>query len=388
MIWIKDATIPELNRREDVLIEGQKISLVGREKIETYFKQFEGTKKTIDANGKYLLPSFSDSHFHLRNPGFEYKQTYEEANNACMKGGYTDVIAMANTKPVADNEIILQEVANRTKHLPLHVYQIASVTKGLQGKELVDFSKLMKWTDIFSDDGKNIDCAEVMKHALMKSKDLGFLIMDHSEPETEMVIRNIKLVEEVGGNLHFCHISRRKSVEAIVRAKEKGLNVTFEVTPHHLFSHDLNYRVNPPIATKEDSKALVWAIQQGYVDYIGTDHAPHSEEDKQKGAPGIINIENTFSMIRKVFYENNIDWNTLVNLMAKRPATLFGKTKGICEGTIADLILVSDKETTICTQDFVTRSKNTPYEGWEVRGKVELTIVKGEIIYGNGHFAK
>ncbi len=172
MIWIKDATIPELNRREDVLIEGQKISLVGREKIETYFKQFEGTKKTIDANGKYLLPSFSDSHFHLRNPGFEYKQTYEEANNACMKGGYTDVIAMANTKPVADNEIILQEVANRTKHLPLHVYQIASVTKGLQGKELVDFSKLMKWTDIFSDDGKNIDCAEVMKHALMKSKDL------------------------------------------------------------------------------------------------------------------------------------------------------------------------------------------------------------------------
>lgn len=384
MLWIQNANIPELNRIDDILVKDGNIFKIGMDSVSSYV---ESTREKIDmikAEGMYLLPSFVDSHFHLRNPGFAYKQTYHEADAACMKGGYTDVVAMANTKPVADCPEIIQEVLTNTELLHLDVCQAGSVTKGLLGEELVDFKEIMSLTKIFSDDGKNVDNAEVMKQALAKSEELGFLIMDHSEPETEMVIRNIQLVKEVGGNLHFCHISRKASVDAIVKAKEMGLKVTFEVTPHHLFSHDLNYRVNPPIATQEDSKYLVEAIKRGYVDYVGTDHAPHSDDDKQKGAPGIINIENAFSMIRKVCFENNIDWNTMIQLMSVRPATLINKKRGIQEGNVADLILVSDKESILLKDELTTRSKNTPYDGQEVRGIIEKTIVKGEVVYDNG----
>lgn len=383
MLWIQNAMIPELNRVDDVLVKDDNIFKIGRESVLSYVK---GTKEKVDmieAEGLYLLPSFVDSHFHLRNPGFAYKQTYGEADVACMKGGYTDVVAMANTKPVADCPEVVQEVLVNAKPLHLDVYQAGSVTKGLLGEELVAFKEMMALTKIFSDDGKNVDNAEVMKKALAKSQELGFLIMDHSEPETEMVIRNIELVKEVGGNLHFCHISRKASVEAIVKAKEMGLHVTFEVTPHHLFSYGLSYRVNPPIATKEDSEYLVESIKRGYVDYVGTDHAPHSDDDKKKGAPGIINIENAFSMIRKVCFEHNVDWNTMIQLMSVRPATLIDKKRGVQEGNIADLILVSDKETILSKEELTTRSKNTPYDGKEVRGIVEKTIVKGEIAYDN-----
>lgn len=388
MIWIQGATVPERNAVEDVLIADGKIRCIGKEKIEAFLRGRKERYQLIKAEGFYLLPSFVDSHFHLRNPGFEYKQTYEEASQACMKGGYTDVIAMANTKPTVDSCEVLKEIKEKSSEFPLGVYQVGSVTKGLMGKELVDFEALMKETGIFSDDGKNIDDADVMKRALALSKKLGFLIMDHSEPETEMVIRNIKLAEEVGGNLHFCHISKKGSVEAIVKAKEKGLNVTLEVTPHHIFSHGLSYRVNPPIATNEDRLFLIEAIKRGYIDYVGTDHAPHTHEDKEKGAPGIINIENAYAMIRRVFYENNIDWNTMIDLMSKRPAFLVGKERGISEGMTADLVLVSDRESTIDTGTFVTRSKNTPFEGYEVKGQVELTVVKGEIEYDNEEIAK
>lgn len=383
MIWIQGAMLPEKNRMEDVLVDDGRIKYIGKDKIAEYLKGRDIRHRVVGAEGLYLLPSFVDSHFHLRNPGFEYKQTYEEASDACMKGGYTDVIAMANTKPTVDTCEVLREIKEKSSKFPLNVYQVGSVTKGLMGKELVDFESLMKETAIFSDDGKNIDDENIMKRALALSKELGFLIMDHSEPETEMVIRNLKLAEEVGGNLHFCHISKKGSVEAIVKAKEKGLHVTLEVTPHHIFSHGLSYRVNPPIATNEDRLFLIEAIKRGYIDYIGTDHAPHTHEDKEKGAPGIINIENAYSMIRKVFYDNNIGFMTMIELMATRPATLVNKERGIWEGLVADLILVSDGESKIDTEKFATRSKNTPFEGREVKGEVELTMVKGEVVYDN-----
>lgn len=387
MIWIQGANIPYLNKVEDLLVDEGKIKCVGREKIQTCILEKKADYRIVKAEGLYLLPSFVDSHFHLRNPGFEYKQTYEEASRACMKGGYTDVVAMANTKPVVDSCEVLKEIAEKSSAYPLDVYQVGSVTKGLGGRELVDFEALMEYTNIFSDDGKNIDDEEVMRKALVASRELGFLIMDHSEPETEMVIRNLKILEEVGGNLHFCHISRKASVEAIVKAKEKGLNATLEVTPHHIFSHDLSYRVNPPIATAEDMEFLVKAIKRGYIDYIGTDHAPHTCEDKKKGAPGIINIENAYAMIRKVFYDNGVSWKEMAELMAFRPATLINKKRGLDEGDVADLVLLSDEESVIDPRDFVTRSKNTPYQGREVRGSVEITIVKGEIVYDNGRTA-
>ncbi|MGB5823091.1 MAG: dihydroorotase [Proteocatella sp.] len=385
MILIKDAIIIDENaeRKEDLLIEDGKIKYIGKDKISDYIQGSKKEIKVIDSQGMYLLPSFVDMHFHLRNPGLDYKQTYKEANDASIKGGYTTVVAMANTIPVADCKEVIATVAENTKNMPLDVVQIASVTKKLEGTELVDFQELIKYTRIFSDDGKNVDNPEILKEALKKSKELGFVILDHDEPETQMVIRNLELVRQTGGNLHFCHISKKESMEAIIKAKEEGLNITVEVAPHHLFSCDLEYRVNPPIASKEDVEFLIQSIKKGYVDVIGTDHAPHSEEDKANGAPGIINIETSYAMVRKVFKENDISMKVLARLMSNMPSRMLGRNSNILEGNEANLVIISDENWNIDKNRFVTRSKNTPYDGWNVVGKVKYTIAKGEIIYDN-----
>ena len=387
MILIKNAVLTDehIEMKEDILIEGKLIKYIGKDKIESFMKS-PGEKadlKVIDAQGRYLLPSFTDMHFHLRNPGLEYKQTYTEANDACLRGGYTRVVAMANTVPVADCSEVIQTVADSMRDLPLEVIQIASVTKSLQGKELVDFEELMKYTDIFSDDGKNVDNPEILREALKKSAELGFTILDHDEPETEMVRRNLQILRETGGNLHFCHISRKESMQLIIKAKAEGLKVTVEVTPHHLFSHGLDYRVNPPIASEEDVKFLIESIKNGHVDVIGTDHAPHTDEDKANEAPGIINIETAYAMIRKVFKENAISMKTLAKLMSNNPSFMTGTDSHIREGSEANLVILSDEAWKIDSTKFVTRSRNTPYDGWEVVGKVEYTIAKGEIVYDN-----
>ena len=387
MILIKNAVLTDehIEINDDILIEGKLIKYIGKDKIESFMKIYgdKAGMKVIDAQGRYLLPSFTDMHFHLRNPGLEYKQTYKEANDACLRGGYTRVVAMANTVPVADCSEVIEAVADGMKDLPLEVIQIASVTKNLQGKELVDFEELMKYTDIFSDDGKNVDNPEILREALKKSAELGFMILDHDEPETEMVRRNLQILRETGGNLHFCHISRKESMQLIIKAKAEGLKVTVEVTPHHLFSHGLDYRVNPPIASEEDVKFLIESIKNGHVDVIGTDHAPHTDEDKANEAPGIINIETAYAMIRKVFRENNISMKTLAKLMSNNPSFMTGTDSHIREGSEANLVILSDEAWKIDSTKFVTRSRNTPYDGWEVVGKVEYTIAKGEIVYDN-----
>lgn len=385
MILIKDALIVDENMEltEDLLIEGSIIKFIGKDKIAKYVKSCDGDIKIIEAKGKYLLPSFVDMHFHLRNPGFDYKQTYKEANEACIKGGYTTVVAMANTLPVADCSEVIETVAQNMKGMPLEVVQIACVTKKLEGKELVDFEELLRYTNLFSDDGKNVDNPQVLKKALEKSKELGFTILDHDEPETEMVLRNLELVRQTGGSLHFCHISKKQSMQAIIKAKKEGFNITVEVTPHHLFSCGLSYRVNPPVATREDVDFLIQSIKEGYVDTIGTDHAPHTDEDKANGAPGIINIETAYAMIRKVFKENDVSMRTLARLMSNMPSRMIERSSNIIEGNQANLVIINDEDWNIDKNRFVTRSKNTPYDGWKVVGKVEYTIAKGEIIYDN-----
>lgn len=386
MILIKNAVIIDENieAKEDILIADGKIKYIGKAKIDKFVEAHKNLKlNIIEAEGKFLLSSFVDMHFHLRNPGFEYKQTYDEAFRAASKGGYTSIVCMANTNPVADCYEILDIVKENTKDFPIDIIQIASVTKKLQGKELVDFDKLIEHIQIFSDDGKNVDNEVLFKEALKKSKEMNFMILDHDEPETEMVKRNINLVRETGGRLHFCHISRRESMEAIIEAKKEKLNITVEVAPHHIFSYGLDYKVNPPIATKKDVEFIIDSIKKGYVDSIGTDHAPHTDEDKRNGAPGIVNIENAYSMIRKVFEENDISMKTLVKLMSNSPAKMIGLNTNIEEGNEANLVLVNDKKNKININEFETRSKNTPYNGWDVLGKIEYTISKGEIIYDN-----
>lgn len=386
MILIKNAVIVDENieLKEDLLIEADKIKYIGRDKIAEYIGKNEGQKlNIIEAEGKFLLSSFVDMHFHLRNPGFSYKQTYEEAFRAASKGGYTTLLCMANTSPVVDCKAVLDIVRESTKNSPINIIQACAVTKNLEGKELVDFESMLQYVNIFSDDGKNVDNSDLLKEALIKSKELKFMILDHDEPETEMVKRNLNLVRETGGRLHFCHISKKESMQAIIEAKKEKLDITVEVAPHHIFSYGLDYKVNPPIANKEDVEFIIDSIKNGYVDVIGTDHAPHTEEDKAKGAPGIINIETAYAMLRKVFAENNISMKTLVKLMSNSPAKILGLNSNIIEGNQANLVLVNDESFKIDKESFETRSKNTPYHGWDVLGKIEYTIAKGEIIYDN-----
>ena len=371
---------------EDVLIQEGKIHLIGKEKIQTYLASKEAPlleESIIDGSGKYLSPSFVDLHFHLRNPGLSYKQTYEEASAACIKGGYTKVVAMANTNPVCDKAEIVEEVHRAMQHLPLEVIQAGAVSVGLAGIENVDYAKMIEQTKIFSDDGKNVDNPQVMKKALSASKELGFIVMDHDEPETENVVRNLELARETGGRLHFCHISKKESIEAIRTAKAEGVRVSYEVTPHHIFAYDLDYRVNPPIGNAQDHLAILAAIRNEEVDAIATDHAPHSEEDKCKGAPGIANIETAFAMVRKIFFDNHISLQKQIELMSNNPSEMLGIDNRIAEGAIANLVLYSDKEAVIQKESFATRSKNTPFDGAKVRGIIEYTLVGGKI-YDHG----
>lgn len=361
----------------DIFIEGEEIAAI-RPSVEMEIPREEAL---IDAEGKYILPAFADTHFHLRNPGQDYKQTLDEAATSLAKGGYAAFVAMANTKPVLDKPEDIRALKQEFSKYPTQLFQVSAVTKGLGGKELVDFEELLEVTKIFSDDGRNVDDEAVMREALKESERLGFLIMDHSEPETEMVIRNLDLVREVGGHLHFCHVSRKASMEAIIKAKEEGLKVTVEVTPHHVFRSRINYRVNPPFAEEEDRLFLLEAVKKGYVDYIGSDHAPHTSEDKEKGAPGIANIESCYSMVYTAFREVGLGMAEIARYMSLNPSELLGLNLGLEVGKEASLVLVEEGVFIIEAETYETRSKNTPFDGMEVASRPVATILKGEIAH-------
>ncbi len=379
MLLLKNALNSKFENLE-VLIDNGVIIELAPDKIAERLKDNDDVE-VVDVEGNVIMPTFVDGHFHLRNPGQEYKQTYEEANAALLKGGFSDVIALANTKPVCDNLDVIREIKENSDKLDINVFQVSSVTKSLAGKKLVNFEEMITETKFFSDDGMNIDDEEIMRRALLKSKELGFVIFDHSQPETEMVIRNVKLAEETGGNLHFCHLSRKGSLEAAISAIDKGLNVSFEVTPHHLFAENLSYRVNPPIATRDDIEAIIKAIKDGYVRYIGTDHAPHTDEDKKNGAPGISNIEYAFQMVYKVFDDFGISLETLEKLMCHQSGDMIGKNARIEVGAPADLVIISTEPSTIDMSNSVLRSKNSPFDGRETKGRVLKTFIGGRLVY-------
>ncbi len=379
MLLLKNALNSKFEKM-DILIENGKIIELSPDKISERMNASNDVE-VIDIEGNVVMPTFVDGHFHLRNPGQEYKQTYQEANDAVLRGGFSDVIALANTKPVCDNLDVIREIKANSDKLDINVFQVSSVTKNLAGKDLVNFEEMLTETTFFSDDGMNIDDEEVMRKALIKSKELGFVIFDHSQPETEMVVRNVKLAEETGGNLHFCHLSRKASLEAAIAAIDKGLNVSFEVTPHHLFAENLSYRVNPPIATQDDIEAIIKAIKGGYVRYIGTDHAPHTAEDKEKGAPGISNIEYAFQMVYKVFDDFGVSLETLEKLMCNQSGDMIGKNARIEVGAPADLVVVSTEPSVIDMTKSVLRSKNSPFHGRETKGQVLTTFIGGRLVY-------
>lgn len=347
----------------------------------------ENDIEVIDGNGLTLLPSFIDMHTHLREPGYTYKEDLESGQKAALKGGFTHLVAMANTNPVCDNIDTMKYIKEKVEKLNLcDIYQVCSVTKELKGKDIVNINEMREYTKVFSDDGVTIFNEEIMKKALELSKENDFTILTHCQPEYEIVKRDLEILEETEGNLHICHISKKDTIDIIKKYKDNGYKFSCEVTPHHIFSYGLDYKVNPSIRKKEDVLAMLEGIKNGYIDVIGTDHAPHSEEDKLKGSPGISLIEVAFSMVYKVFKENNISINKLSEMMSYNPSKILkiNNTGLIEKGYDANLVLVDlDNEYKIDTNNFTSKGKNNPFNGVNVNGNIRMTIKRGEIKYDN-----
>ena len=356
--------------------------------------------ETLDGKGLVLMPSFIDTHAHFRDPGFEYKEDIESGSKAAVRGGYTTVTLMPNTKPVCSSKEVLDYVVNKGKEVGLvDLYQTVSITKNLSGEEINHLKEFEGNPNVkaITDDGKGVSDSKIMMEAMKIAKENNWIVMSHAESpefsrvdmrlaENMMTWRDITLAKFVDSRLHMSHVSTKEAMKYIIEGKNDGVKVTCEITPHHLALNNKisNYRVNPPIREEEDVNFLIKAIKMNYVDCIGTDHAPHSKEDKEKGAPGMIGIEQAFSICyTKLVKENHISLNKLSQLMSGNAAKLLNINKGKLQpGFLGDLVLIDlNKKRVFKEEDIVSRSKNTPFNGMEFYGDVVVTIKNGKIVY-------
>lgn len=356
--------------------------------------------ETLDGKGLVLMPSFIDTHAHFRDPGFEYKEDIESGSKAAVRGGYTTVTLMPNTKPVCSSKEVLDYVVNKGKEIGLvDLYQTVSITKNLSGEEINHLKEFEGNPNVkaITDDGKGVSDSKIMMEAMKIAKANNWIVMSHAESpefskvdmrlaENMMTWRDITLAKFVDCRLHMSHVSTKEAMKYIIEGKNDGVKVTCEITPHHLALNNKisNYRVNPPIREEEDVNFLIKAIKMNYVDCIGTDHAPHSKEDKEKGAPGMIGIEQAFSICyTKLVKENHISLNKLSQLMSGNAAKLLNINKGKLQpGFLGDLVLIDlNKKRVFKEEDIVSRSKNTPFNGMEFYGDVVVTIKNGKIVY-------
>lgn len=356
----------------------------------------------IDANGLTLMPSFIDTHAHFREPGLTHKEDLESGSRAALRGGFTGVCLMANTNPICSNKDVLKQIRDKAKKLDLiDIHQVVSITEGFGGNSIEHLNDFKDDKDLkaISDDGVGVMNSRVMMDAMVLAKENNWVIMSHAEDkefsktdmriaENLMTIRDIYLAETTGARLHMCHVSTVEALDAIRTSRAKGSNVTCEVTPHHiaLTQEVSNYRVNPPIREKEDVKAVIKAIKDGVVDCIGTDHAPHTKEDKENGAPGMVGLETAFMICNTALVKSGeISINKLSELMSLNPANILGMNKGkLSPGYDADMVLVDlDKLQKVDSSKFHSKGKNTPFEGMEFKGEVVMTISRGKVLYKN-----
>jgi dihydroorotase len=383
----------------------------------------EGTR-VIDCQGKLLVPGFIDVHIHLREPGGDHKETIKTGTKAAARGGYTTVCAMPNTNPVPDSELTVVSLLEKIEQdAVVRVLPYASITKGLKGEELTDMEHLSRIPIFaFTDDGVGIQTADTMLQAMKLSATCGKAIVAHCEDnsivyggvvhegdvskrlnlpgipslsESVQIARDVLLAEATGCHYHVCHVSTKESVRVIRDAKRAGIKVTAEVTPHHLLLHedvimddDANYKMNPPLRSRADQDALLQGLLDGTIDFIATDHAPHTEDEKGQGmlkAPfGIVGLETAFSLLYSnlvkpgiITLKQLIDWLTI------KPATVFQLPFGkLEENAFADITLLDlDKEVKIDKHTFYSKGRNTPFHEWTVSGSPVLTICNGMIVY-------
>lgn len=408
----------KLDMVRDVLVQGDRIVRVD-ENIS------EAADEVIDANGMYVMPGFIDLHVHLRDPGLTYKETLATGGAAAARGGVTTICAMPNTKPVIDTKELVEEVHERAKkESPVHVIQIGAVTKGQEGKELADIKGMGEaGCHAISEDGKSVMNASLYRKGMKIAKENGISVFAHCEDitmveggvmnadakaeelglkgitnsvEDVIVARDILLAKETGVRLHLCHCSTKDSVEMIRLAKEEGLPVTGEVCPHHftlctddIKENDGNYKMNPPLRSRADMEALKAGLAADIMDVISTDHAPHSEEEKnqpmEKAPFGIVGLETSAALTyTELVKPGIISMMQMAEKMSYNPAQILGLTEkgSVSEGKIADLVIFdAGKEYKIDTEAFASKGKNTPFQGYPVSGEVACTIVDGKVVY-------
>ena len=359
-------------------------------------KNIEKNCKVLNGEGYTLLPSFIDMHCHFRDPGLTYKEDLITGSNAAYRGGYTAVNLMANTKPVCSDMAVVNYVLEKAKSNKLvDIHQTVSITRDLEGKDISHLDSIEYPVRFISDDGKEVSNSEVMIKAMVKAKEKGFTVICHAESEelndistrlseNVMTWRDIALANFTGCPLHIAHVSTKEAMQYVIAGKKDGQRLTCEVAPHHIaLNSSTKYRVNPPLRENEDIEFLIKAMEEGWVDAIATDHAPHSEEDKRNGAPGISGIEVAFATCyTKLVREGHIPLTKLSELMSKRPAELMGLNKGqIKIGFDGDLVLLKLEEFTVDSEKFASKGKNTPINNEKLWGKIMMTIKNGEVMY-------
>lgn len=402
----------------DLLIQDDKILQIA------YDIEPEEDMSVIDASGAYILPGFIDLHVHLREPGFEYKETILTGAKAAARGGFTSICPMPNTKPVIDSPEMIQWIVQKAKEDAIvHVLPIGAITKGQEGVEVTDMVNMAKAGMVaVSEDGKSVADPVVCLEGMKRAKEAGVPVFAHCEDralagngvmnegtkalelglegisnvvEDIIVARDILLAKKTGAQLHLCHCSTINSIDLLLLAKKIGVNITAEVCPHHFTLADCdilkdhgNYKMNPPLRSHDDVQTLKVSLMDDSVDVIATDHAPHSMEEKNtsiKNAPfGIVGLETAFALaVTELMEQGYLTKMQLAEKMSYNPAKILGIDKGSLEvGKIADLVMVDfDASYKIDSRNFVSKGKNTPFHGKSVKGRVLKTWVSGKLVY-------
>lgn len=419
MILIKNGRVIDpksgLDEQKDIVIEDGLIKNIGK------FTPSEKYEEIIDATGKVVAPGLVDIHVHFRDPGLTYKEDIFTGSAAAAKGGYTTVICMANTKPIIDNEDTLKDFIERAKESPINVHTVAAVSKAFKGEELTDMKKLLEIGAAgFSDDGIPIKNTSFLRQAMQRAKELGTIISLHEEDpaligcagindgkisksmgltgaptvsESSMIARDCMLALDTDAKVHIQHVSSDPSVSIIRLVKELGAKVTAETTPQHfsltedeILSSGTRAKLNPPLRTRTDQYSLIRGLKDGTIDIIATDHAPHSTEEKDKpfqNAPsGMIGLETALALgITNLVRKGHLTLSELLKKMTVSPAELYNFDVGtITEGKRADIVIFDDCEQWI-VEDFASKSRNSPFIGKKLYGKVKCTLCNGKIVY-------